>query len=365
MASLIVFIFIVLAATMLNLSEWIVNHGVPPLSIAKIILCLLPGLLLFALPASILIAVFVAFLRLSADNEIQAIKTSGIGLYQLLPAVILFSGVMFLVSCSISFIAAPLGNRSFKNLVFQTAYSKADMGIKEGVFCEPFQGVTFYVNSFSVRERAMSDVFLVDTRDPSVTNSIVAKEGRIFANPKSKIIQVQFQDGIVFTTDKNLEAARTIKFSTYDLSVDTDDLMPAISSRTLDPNEMFIQDLISKLKTTPRSEMRHNEMVMELMEKFSIPLAVFLMGMIGAPLGAQIRAGGRFLGIVISLLIFLIYYLFLAGMRSLGESGTLPPYVGAWLPVLFLLASGLFLMKRAGEERSIEVLGRILRVQDK
>jgi lipopolysaccharide export system permease protein len=363
-ASLIVFIFIVLAATMLNLSEWVVNHGVPLRGIAMIVFYLLPGLILFALPATVLMSVFVAFLRLSADNEIQAIKTSGIGLYQLLPPVVFVSGIAFLVACSISLVVAPLGNRAFKDLVFQMAYSKPDMGIRERVFCEPFQGVTFYVNHFSVRDKTMNDIFVVDRRDPSMTNSIVAKEGGIFINTKSKRITVHFQDGIVFTTDKNLETARTIKFSTYDLSLGTEDLMPALSSRIHDPNEMFVQDLIQKLKTTPRNEARYNDMVMELMEKFSIPLAVFLMGMIGAPLGAQMRAGGRFAGIVISLLIFGIYYLFLASMRGLRESGMLPPYIGAWLPDLFLLASCVFLMKRAGEERSINLLNRILKVQE-
>jgi lipopolysaccharide export system permease protein len=364
LASLIVFIFIVLAGTMLNLSEWIVNHGVPLLGIAKIIFYLLPGLILFALPATVLMAVFIAFLRLSADNEIQAIKTSGIGLYELLPPVVFVSGIAFLMGCSISLVGAPLGNRSFKNLVFQMAYTKPDMGIRERIFCEPFPGVTFYVNSFSAKDRTMRDIFLSDRRDPSMTNSIVAKEGSIFADPKSKKITVHLQDGTVFTTDKNLETSRTIKFSTYDLSLGAKDLMPALSSRRLDPNEMFVQDLVQKLKTTPRSDVRYNEMVMELMEKFSIPFAVFLMGMIGAPLGAQIRAGGRFAGIVISLLIFGIYYLFLASMRGLRESGILSPYISAWLPDLFLLASCAFLMKRAGEERSINLLNRILKLQE-
>ncbi len=52
------------------------------------------------------------------------------------------------------------------------------------------------------------------------------------------------------------------------------------------------------------------------------------MGIIGAPLGAQIRAGGRLVGIVVSLMIFLVYYLLLVGARSIGETGFLSPAVG-------------------------------------
>jgi lipopolysaccharide export system permease protein len=95
------------------------------------------------------------------------------------------------------------------------------------------------------------------------------------------------------------------------------------------------------------------------MEKFSIPLAVFFMGIIGVPLGAQIRYRGRFLGIVISLMIFLVYYLCLAGVRSISETGVLSPAFGAWLPNLFLFISCIYLLHRAANERSINILDRI------
>jgi len=88
------------------------------------------------------------------------------------------------------------------------------------------------------------------------------------------------------------------------------------------------------------------------------------MGLIGAPLGAQLRAGGRLVGIVVSLLVFLFYYLFLIGARNIGETGFLNPAIGSWLPVVFLLGACLYLMKRSGEEKTIAILEQLLRVKD-
>ena len=122
---------------------------------------------------------------------------------------------------------------------------------------------------------------------------------------------------------------------------------------------MFIQELIHNLKITPKGEIRYNEMVIELMEKISIPLAVFFMGIIGVPLGAHVRHRGRFLGIVISLVIFLLYYLCLAGVRSISETGVLSPALGSWLPNLFLFISCIYLLHIAANERSINILDRI------
>ena len=160
LASLLVFIFIVLAARMLNIAEWVINHGVSPLQVLKMILYLLPGMILFALPATTLIAVFVGFHRLSGDNEITALKSSGISMYQMLPPVVVLSLTTLIMAALLGLVGSPWGNRSFKDFIFQIAHSKADLAVKERVFCEPFDGVTFYINSFSSKERIMKDIFL-------------------------------------------------------------------------------------------------------------------------------------------------------------------------------------------------------------
>jgi lipopolysaccharide export system permease protein len=364
LASLAVFLFIVLAARMLNLAEWMINHGVHPFQLARMIFYLLPGMILFALPAVLLMAVFVAFHRLSNDNELQAIKSSGISLYQMLPSVVLISLAGFLAALFLSSSAGPWGRKSFKDFVFMIAHSRADLGIQERVFCEPFKGITFYVSNFAPKERAMKDVFLVDRRDPAVATTIVAREGRIDSREDLRLITVRFLDGTIFMEDKKQEEGRTITFSTYDLGIGLDDIMPALAGREKDPKEMSFEELRNGLKGPPRQDSRQPEILLELMERFSIPFAVFLMGLIGAPLGAQLRAGGRLVGIVVSLLIFLFYYLLLVGVRSIGETGFLSPAVGSWLPVLFLLSACLYLMKRSEKEKSIAFFEQLLRVRD-
>jgi len=364
LASLAVFLFIVLAARMLNLAEWMINHGIHPFQLAKMIVYLLPGMILFALPAVLLMAVFVAFHRLSNDNELQAMKSSGISLYQMLPSVVMVSLAGFLVGLFLSSSAGPWGRKSFKDFVFTIAQSRADLGIQERIFSEPFKGITFYVSNFDPQERAMRDLFLVDRRDPAMTTTIVAREGRIDSREDLRLITVRFHEGTIFAVDKKQEEGRTITFSTYDLGIGLDDIMPALAGREKDPKEMSFDELRNALKGPPRQDRRQPEILLELMERFSIPIAVLLMGLIGAPLGAQLRAGGRLVGIVVSLVIFLFYYLLLVGVRNIGETGFLSPVVGCWLPVLFLLGACLYLMKRSEKEKSMDFFEHLLRVRD-
>ena len=163
---------------------------------------------------------------------------------------------------------------------------------------------------------------------------------------------------------KNQQSDRTIGFNTYDLNIGLKDIMAALASRQKGPKEMSVNELIQQLKTVPAGEMRHNELMIELLEKFSIPLAVFLMGIIGVPLGAQIRARGRSAGIGVSLFIFLIYYMFIAGVRSICETGSVSPAIGVWIPDLFLIVSCIYLLRRAANERPINILPRFLVKQE-
>ncbi len=359
LTSLMVFVFIVMTAEMLKISEWVINRGVHLGAVMRLLFYLIPGIILWALPAACLMAVFIGFLRLSSDNEILALKSSGISLYQMLPTVLFVSFVSFLLAMFLGVFGAPWGNRSFKDLIFHIAESKAELGIKERVFCEPFDGVTFYINSFSTRERIMKDVFVVDRRDPSMTNTIVAKEGRIVPHPKSRSITIGLLNGTIFAVDKNFESARTVKFQTYNLNMGLSDIMSALESRKKGPQEMTTKELIANLKKETKGEAAHNETLIKLLENFSIPLAVFLMGIIGVPLGAQLKTRGRSFGVVIGLAVFLIYYMCLAGVRSLCESGTIPPTLGVWLPDLFLFISCVYLLHRVASERPVNILEKI------
>ncbi|MFC1867151.1 LPS export ABC transporter permease LptF [Thermodesulfobacteriota bacterium] len=356
--SLMVFIFIIMATRVMGITELFVNQSVDAGQILKIILCLLPRVIIFSMPAACLMCVMLAFIRLSSDNEIIALNSSGISLYQMLAPVIFFSLMTYLFASFIAIHGVPWGNRSYKDVVFRIIKSTADFAVKERVFYEPFDGVVFYVNSFSPKERRMKDLFVVDRRSKPNINTIVAEEGRILSNRGSNIITINFIDGTIFTIEKDFEAVRTIKFESYDLNIDLREIMSWVASREKDPKEMDIRELIDNIKASQGKSLKNNLMGIKLFEMFSIPFAVFLMGIIGGPLGAQVRANGRTKGIVISLLVFLVYYICLMGVRYICESGTLSPSLGVWIPNLFLLITCAYLLARVSNYHPVRLLIR-------
>ncbi|MFO8091444.1 MAG: LptF/LptG family permease, partial [Desulfatiglandaceae bacterium] len=156
--------------------------------------------------------------------------------------------------------------------------------------------------------------------------------------------------GTIFMVDRNGGSARSIDFDTYDINIELKDMMTALDSRKKSPKEMTVGESIEELRSGSPGSAHYNAVMVKLMEKFSISAAVFIMCIIGVPLGAHLKARGRSAGIGLSLFVFMLYYLFFAGARSIGEAGVVHPAAGVWAPVVFLAACCLIFLMRAARE---------------
>lgn len=88
----------------------------------------------------------------------------------------------------------------------------------------------------------------------------------------------------------------------------------------------------------------------EAHKKFTLALACLLFFFIGAPLGAIIRKGGLGVSVVISVIIFIFYYMVNVGSEKMAKTGEWNIVSGVWLSSAILLPIGLFLINRANKD---------------
>ncbi len=85
-----------------------------------------------------------------------------------------------------------------------------------------------------------------------------------------------------------------------------------------------------------------------IQEKFAFPAICLVFGLIGSSLGVRPNSRtSRSQGFGISVLLIFGYYLMSFIFSSLGITGTLSPFLAAWLPVAIGLAGGLWLLRQA------------------
>ena len=91
----------------------------------------------------------------------------------------------------------------------------------------------------------------------------------------------------------------------------------------------------------------------ELMKKFTLSFACIIFFFIGAPLGAIIRKGGLGTPLVISVILFIIYYIIDNTGYKLARDGKWEVWEGMWLSSAVLLPLGIFLTYKAINDSSV------------
>ncbi len=88
-------------------------------------------------------------------------------------------------------------------------------------------------------------------------------------------------------------------------------------------------------------------------EKFTLSFVLIVLFLIAAPLGTIIRKGGIGMPMVVSIIMFILYYVVNMIGIKMGREGIVPAWIGAWLATFVLLPIGLFVLNKAANESAI------------
>lgn len=354
----VVFTLILFMQQVLKLVEMILNKGVPVATVAELVAYVLPSFLGLTVPMATLLAILVAFGRLSGDSEVTAMKGCGISLYQLYPPVLLLALAAYGASTLLSLYAVPWGKQGFKRIVFEIANSRAEAGIKERVFNTDFDGLTLYVDRADIRGSRLTGVFIADRREGSRPTIIVASEGQIVSDPQVKVVTLHLVGGTIQRPGRDPSTYHRAEFEAYDLGLDVAGALAGFQRSALKFADLSLEEMKAELRALGHGDASRNRKLVAYYEKFSMPFASLVFAVIGVPLGLHSRRSGRATGYPLAILVFLVYYVLLSFGETLGGGGHLPPALAVWLPNLTLGAAGLVLFRAAALEGRLPLLDR-------
>ncbi len=358
------FTFILLTGRILQLTELFVNKGISLLHILRFIYYLIPSFMVLTIPMAMLLAVMVAFSRLASDNEITALKSSGISLYQMVPPVLILAAAAFILTIFFSLHLLPQANQASRSLLFEIASTKAHIGVKERVFNDDFDGLVIYVERVSPRTLKWENIFISDSRLPEETHAIVAREGVVLSDPAQLTVTLKLKNGSIHKLGRQPEVYQKIDFATYDLRLSLKTNLIKKQEEKKHPADMTLNELLQAIRFWRLQSEDARILLIKIHEKFTIPFACLVFGLIGIPLGAQSPFGraAKSLGFSWSVAVILIYYLLANAGNSLAERGLIPVEVGLWFPNAFFLVLGLYLLIKTARGAPIFFIAGLNRV---
>src|SRR5262245_39289339 len=122
---LLVFTFLMIIPEFMKYAENYIAKGAPVITVVQVVIALLPMALGLTIPMSLLMALLVAFGRLSADREFVALQACGVSLYRLFRPVALVATTSCLATAYVYMVLIPVGNQTFREITFNIIASRA------------------------------------------------------------------------------------------------------------------------------------------------------------------------------------------------------------------------------------------------
>ncbi|OGB90173.1 hypothetical protein A2625_04240 [candidate division WOR-1 bacterium RIFCSPHIGHO2_01_FULL_53_15] len=331
------FILVLTVDLLFTMADLIINKGVPLLTVLKLLVYKLPSLLVLTFPVSTLFGTAMALGRFGKDNELTALRTSGVSITRIALPILALGLVVSLISFVTNERVVPHANRVSNNIIRQVIYKQPLPEVKDNVFFKDQQNRYYYARRVDLKTRQMENLMVYELTDEKYPRVIIAERaaftGRIW----------ELSNGVVHKYDEkgylNYEAA----FTGMKLNI-AEDILNFTQQK--DVTDMDRGELTSLITALGKGGVNTASMLTELYLRYSIPFTCFVFALVGIPFSLSGPRTGQTWGLVVTIVFMFTFYVFASVFRSLGRGGVLPPSLAAFTPQVSFALIGLALLFR-------------------
>jgi len=308
-------ISLVMMFQVLRLSEYLISHQAFDLTGLEILFLIVTGFLPYLLPVALLVSVLSTFARLSGESELVAMKASGMSIFRISLPLFGVGILSSIISLILSTYLLPLAETQLRTMYNKLGNTRVVSAIEEGRFTPGFFDLLIFVDHKDSTNGRMKRVFIFDERDEKHPVAVLAQEAAL--NP----VQTESESGsagILRMFNGSIHRPSTqggphqrIEFGEYRLFLNLEGGKEQLNER---PRMLSSFELAERIKTLEPGSRDYKKHTVELASRLAGALSGPLLVLLGIGLGASRGRGSRANAILLSLLVFLLYW----GIQSLG-----------------------------------------------
>lgn len=283
------------------------------------------------LPVAFYFSAVIGLGRLHASSEMLALAACGMGEPRVLTTVLLPALAVALLSAALSVSVRPW---AFQQLYVLRAVADAEFDIEDleakQLFVSPDSRYAVYAGSVDQAERSAHDV-VAQMRDGE---RLLVIEAENLHQPPHRL-----EDSPVFEFSRG-RAFRIDRRGTRDTTMDFGVLIVRLEA----PEPPEIGYKIKMQSTAALSHVTEGKGLAEFQWRLSTPVLTLLLAALSVPLSRAPPRRGRFLGLVIAMLAFALFYALLLSAKNLIQDRLVGPVPGLWWPIALLALTVLALL---------------------
>jgi lipopolysaccharide export system permease protein len=407
-----VIMFILVMDFILEVLNMIIGKGLNAFIILQVFVLNLAWMLALAVPMAVLVATLMAFGRLSQDNEITALKASGVSIYRLVLPALVASVVMAVGMAFFNDRVLPELNHHARLLMTDIHQKRPTWNLKENVFIDDIPGYNILIKKIDPHSSDVRGVTIYDLKKRRMPRTIIAEKGRVEFTPDGNTLIFRLFNGEIheidekepqryrritfdkqtiyihdigsrlirsqsdYRTDREKTAAQMMedvrkseaevagatqkirqvatsaweKVTKNEQSEDTLSGETIVLDRLIKENRIVLNEILSAKQDVKNKRRFINSLMVEVHKKFALAAACIAFVLLGAPLGIMAKKGGMAVGLGLSLGFFVLYWAFLIGGEELADRQLIPAFWAMWSANILIGGAGLYILVKSAKE---------------
>ena len=340
--SLIVLTCVFLLGNLLQLANLVINKGIGLTTVGSVFLLYIPVLLGYTLPIACLVSVIFTFSRLSADNEILAMRAAGIHLWKLLLPMGVVGIVLSLLAVVLNERIIPMAHYEQRKLLKNLTVKNPAALLEAGLFIHAFENQILFIHK--IEDNRLYNVTIYQPHEGPPTRTIIVKRGEFSAVPGSDQIKLKLMDG---TSDEpnldNPENFYKLNFKNYFITLDLSKNKEEVEKK---PKGMTLKELRGEIDKNERLLIDAAPLRTEYHRKITWSFASLVFILLGFPAAVITHRRQKSANVVLAVLFAATYYLLSMGCEAVSMQNVLPAAFIMWVPNILTAAGALVLNYR-------------------
>ena|SRR5579872_2187428 len=325
-------------------ADYLINQHAPFFLILRFVLFRVPQSIPMAFPFASLFATLLATGRLMGDNEINALRTSGVPVWRIATTPLLFGFGMFLITFAMNEYVSPTSVDLSTRTFYQIVYKTNALPIEPQFFRkDPDTNNVFYVSQVLADNKTMVGVQIFKPAHDGYWNeTLQAKTATV---DQSTLVLHDVVD-TRYSTQGLLTSQQHVKTVSIGLPL-AETAAQFMSNINNDPWTMSSKSLstqISSLQAQGVGGSALGNLQINLANHFAWPFACLIGVILAFSLALRFGKRGRTLGIALAIISFFVYYLLFSAAAAFGRNGAINPILAAWTPNLIMGLTGIVLL---------------------
>jgi lipopolysaccharide export system permease protein len=353
-------VVLVLGNLLTELLDKLINQGVPLEVVLAFMAVVLPFSLTFSIPWGLLSALLLVFGRMSADNELIALRSNGVSIARICAPVVVLTLVLTAICFWINADVAPRAAKKMADSLFEIATKNPISLFRADDVVEQIPDKRVYVGGKEGDVLKNLTIFDINQKDGTPLKVIYAKRGQLVADPENKRLLLKFQDARAEQRDadepKNIyKISAPIVMGEGAFPIPLDSLYEEASkarrleSFTLPELSAFIGSQPAPGLSGKELEKFENDKLqatVEMNRRFSASLACVAFALVAVPLGITAHRKETSAGFALSLAIAFVYYFFIILAITFRGNAAAQPVLLMWIPNVLFIGLGSWLFYR-------------------